>query len=391
MEIETRKLGCSKEQLQELIRALGTRHKVEMRSASRCLTFRTQGSQYSCIGASRGDKRIIIPYSGEERCCYAEAWELNKSVEKEGTVISVETRGKPLGWVDEYHAQKSKPYIPMAVSEMMENLDFLFRLNQDDCPTSHQGVVFNTTEMLTTDTQSIHVSTLSTPLTQGPALCDRGVLMTLRKILDTQFQWSLEGFFHPPLIKKNRNDKGFFLLRLTEPTGLRVELSSVARTTTTDLIKGEDTWLRAPINEHAIIFSVCTAHLHKICSETEGVILTLRPGKEWLEYQSRSTSAKSSPPVDIGSIPVVWSANQHPIQLHLAPNKILTVLKGSVSEYTQFIVPAQPETGFEFYEIEAVYLNTMEGKYAVISQMTCAPDHERMHDLVNMRAARASA
>jgi len=203
-------------------------------------------------------------------------------------------------------------------------------------------------------------------------------------------QWELEGLFRPPESKKNRFDHGEFFFRLSEPSGIRVEITSLPRTDGHDMKRGKDgVWLRAPIDEHAVCFSVASSFMQELCTfadKKEDPQLVLRPGETEVEYSITSAGTEGTSRESQGSMPLVWgSANRYPIYISLDPHKILAVLKKSTDEYVQFIMPAHPGSGFEYYELNPVYLNTNPRFFAVISQMLRAGETDRLGDLLRSR------
>lgn len=338
--------------------------------------------------------RIMIPYLGPEYTSYVGPKNMMRSVMEKDVLISLDAGAKPLGWEDDYPSFKTVVCAQMNPDEVLEGLGFVLRLHQDSCPASMQGIVFNGGEILSTDSNSIHVSLLSTPITEGPALCGRGALETLRDLLAMSLQWSLEGFFRPPEPKKNRFDQGTFFFRLKNPSGIQVEITSVPRAPTHDMKKGKDgTWCRAPIDQYAICFSVASSFLQEICDYARTnahPMLTLRTKENSLEYEATKESALKPVKERVGEIPMIWgSADKHNIQITLDPGKILAVLKKSTDEYVQFIVPPHPDSGFEFYEINPVYVNTNPRHFAVISQMLRGEDIDRLNALTYKKLGRS--
>lgn len=392
MDLETDKLRCSKQELHTMVKSLGTAPIVEACSRFHTLTLRTQGSKYNSRTAPRSNVRIMIPYLGPEYTSYVGPESMMRSVGKRDVVVSLDAKAKPLGWEDDYPSFKTVTCVQMDPVEVRESLDFVLRLDQDECPPDVQGIVFSGGEILSTDRHSIHASLLSTPITEGPSLCGRGALETLRDLLSMPTPWSLEGFFRTPEPKKNRFDQGAFFFRLREPSGVQVEITSVPRVPSHDMKRGRDgSWARAPIDQHAICFSVASSFLQEICSysrKKSHPMLTLRTKESALEYEATSEGAFKPAKERMGEIPVIWgSADRHKIQVTLDPEKLLAVLKKSTDEYVQFIVPPHPDSGFEFYEINPVYVNTNPKHFAVISQMLRGADRDRLNDLVRSRAS----
>lgn len=390
MDLETDKLRCNKQELHTMVKSLGLAPVVEVCSRFHTLTLRTQGSRYKSSTSPRSNVRIMIPYLGPEYTCYVGPKSMMQSIGKRDVVVPLDAGAKPLGWEDNYPSFKTVTCVQMNPDEVRESLDFVLRLYQDGCPANMQGIVFNAGELLSTDSQSIHVSLLPTPITEGPVLCGRGALETLRDLLSMPIQWSLEGFFRSPEPKKNRFDQGAFFFRLKDTSGIQVEITSTPRVPTHDMKKGKDgAWCRAPIDQYAICFSVASSFLQEICDYTRtnvNPMLTLRTKENSLEYEATKESALKPVKERVGEIPLIWgSSDKHNIQITLDPGKILAVLKKSTDEYVQFIVPPHPDNGFAFYEINPVYVNTNPRHFAVISQMIRGEDRDRLSTLVSKK------
>lgn len=390
MDLDLSKLRCSREQLHALIKTLGIAPMLEACSRFHTLTLRTQRAFYSSTSSPRSTVRIIIPYLGQEGVSYIGPKSMMQAISKKHTVVELDGRGKPLGWEDDYLTFKKVSCVVMDSAGVLAGLDFLLRLQQDECPPPLQGVVFNGGEILTTDKTSIHVSALSTPINTRPALCGRGAMMTLRALLSMDMPWTLEGYFRPPEPKKNRFDQGAFFFRLSEPSGIQVEITSIPRVRTHDMKKGtEKYWIRAPIDQHAISFSVASSFLQEICSFSKKKahpMLVLWTKDEELEYETTSNGAMNPSKEGTGRIPIIWGpGTRHPVRITMDPEKVLAVLKKSTDEYAQFIVPAHPDTGFDYYEINPVYLNTNQSHYALISQMLRGVDRDRLQKMQNTR------
>jgi hypothetical protein len=389
VDLETDKLRCSKQELQMLIRSLGIAPMVEVSSRFHTLTIRSQASRYKTSTSPRNNIRIMVPYHGPEYTCYVGPKSMMQSLGRADVVASLDAKGKPLGWEDDYASQKTATYIQMNPEEVLEGLDFVLRLSQDSNPSDMLGIVFNAGEVLSTDGQSVHAALLSTPITDGPALCGRWALETLRDLLSIPMQWRLEGFFRPPETKKNRFDHGAFFFRLKNPEGVQVEITSTPREPTHDMKRGKDgSWVRAPIDEHAVCFSVASSFLQEVCSfaikaEKHDPLLTLLPGETEATYEVWGAYKANCSNANKGSIPVIWSStNRYATYVSLDPRKILAMLKKTTDEYVQFIVPPHPDSGFAYYEINPVYLNTNPRFFAVLSQILRGGEEDRLRDMM---------
>jgi len=272
--------------------------------------------------------------------------------------------------------------------EIASSLDFLLRLDQKTCMSSVQGIVFNGHEVMSTDRESIHASVLMTPLTEEAALCGRGAIEALRGLLAVKLQWSLEGYFKVRS-KKDKFDQGMFFFRISDASGIRVEITSKPRAKANPMREDNSGgWIRPPLDEHALMFSVSSSHLQEICSfavkkKPDLPLLFLKTSDEELEYIVESAGDTSYSKANKGAVPIVWgSESKYPIGISVDPRKILMALKKTVGTYAQFTVPAHPGSGFKYYELNPVFLNTGPNHYAVLSPMIRGIDRERLGDML---------
>lgn len=332
--------------------------------------------------------RVMIPYAGSDYTCYTPKERLSKVLKKGEEVLVIDTCGKPLGWQDEYMSLKTTACVPMVTEELINSFDFLLRLDQKTCMSSVQGIIFNGPEVMSTDRESIHASVLSTPLTEEAALCGRGAIEAMRGLLAVQMQWSLEGYFKVRS-KKDKFDQGMFFFRLFDQSGIRVEITSKPREKANPMLRDNSGgWIRPPIDQHALRFSMSSSHLQEICSfavkkKPDHPLLFLKATDEELEYIVESSGDSSYSKANKGTVPIVWaSESKYPIGISVDPRKVMLALKKTTGTYAQFTVPAHPDSGFKYYEINPVFLNTVPEHFAVLSPMIRGIDHGRLGDML---------
>lgn len=386
MDIDVARLGGRIEELRNLVRALDPFDQgiLELRSGDGFLSIRTHGRFQRAKESPEEDITVRIPYpSSNEYRSYSRSMDLKTDLTSDEAIIETQTKARPLGWSDDAPSFRGFQGQQLSPEEMRGALNFLLRLY----PTAHvRGAVFNQSEILTTDGSSLHGVLFSTPLTSEPFLCGRGSLAVLQSLLSLGYQWALYGglsVLSRPGPK--RHNYGSMQFKLIEPSGIEVEMTSSPQYPAKDLRRGKDgDWVRVPIDDRAISYSVPVPEMYDLCNSTFRDIvvpsLTLYSEGEHLRYEVRSESDEK--PCRAGAMSIHWASQMFTSRITLCPNRVRQVLKKTKDEYLQITIPFHPEFGFDYYEVSPIYLNTNAQHFALLAPMILKPEQDRIYGLL---------